>query len=224
MTDDADKPYAHVRKITDARELRALAHPVRIALYEALGLNESLTATQASKIVGGSPTSVAYHLRTLAKYGYIEESEGGGGRERPWRLSSLGLRFDEDGADAEASAAAGALSRQFFKRWLARHEEYRQNRERWPKEVREASGYTSSIIFGTAEEVLELQEAFNRLTEKYWDRIKNPQLRPEGSHIFEMQLFVHPIETAGFILDTDTDTDEDAPGDGGSEAGHETGA
>ncbi|HEX4791091.1 MAG TPA: helix-turn-helix domain-containing protein [Actinospica sp.] len=202
MTDE-DKPYASVRKLTDARELRALAHPVRIALYEALGLNESLTATQASKLVGGSPTSVAYHLRTLAKYGYVEEVEGGGGRERPWRLSSLGLRFDEDEGDAEASAAADALSRQFFKRWLARHEEYRQNREHWPQEVRDASGSTNSIIFGTAEEVLELQEAFGRLTEKYWDRIKNPQLRPEGSRIFEMQLFTHPIDTTGFVLDAE---------------------
>jgi DNA-binding transcriptional ArsR family regulator len=201
MTDPADTPGTDIRKLTDARELRALAHPVRFSLIEALGVNESLTATQASKIVGGSPTSVAYHLRTLAKYGYVVEVEGGTGRERPWRLGTLGYEFSEDDQNAEAAAAAGALSRQLFKRWLARHEQYTRHRDRWPKKVREAAGSSNTILFGTPEEVDELQEAFLALTRKYIDRIKNPDLRPEGWLVFEMQLFTHPVD----ITDLSTD-------------------
>lgn len=205
MTDPADAPGAetdsHIRKLTDARELRALAHPVRMSLIEALGVHESLTATQASKIVGGSPTSVAYHLRTLAKYGYVVEVEGGAGRERPWRLGSLGYEFTEDDEDAEAAAAAGALSRQLFKRWLARHERYTRDRDRWPKEVREASSSTNTVLFGTPEEAAELRDAFIALAGRYLDRIKNPELRPEGWQVFEMQLFAHPVD----ITDLSTD-------------------
>lgn len=201
MTDPADKPAADVRKLTDARELRALAHPVRMALIEALGINESLTATQASKIVGGSPTSVAYHLRTLAKHGYVVEVDGGAGRERPWRLGTLGFSFTEDDEDAETAAAAGALSRQLFKRWLARREQFNRTRDRWPKDVREASGGSGTILFGTAEEAIELQQAFIRLSEKYFDRIKNPELRPEGWQAFELQLFTHPIDLTELSAD-----------------------
>jgi predicted ArsR family transcriptional regulator len=218
----SDKPFASTRKVSDARELRALAHPVRMALYEALTVNESLTATQASKIVGGSPTSVAYHLRTLAKYGHVEEVGGGDGRERPWRLSAIGFSFSENDEDAAASAAADALGRQLFKRWLARNEEYRRNRKRWPKKVRDAAGNSNFALFGTPEEALELQEAFGRLLEKYVERIKNPELRPEGWQIFELLLFAHPVETEGFVLDASEDgtaevgetaeTDSEEPG------------
>lgn len=207
MTDPADTPGTgaendnDIRKLTDARELRALAHPVRMSLIEALGVNESLTATQASKIVGGSPTSVAYHLRTLARYGYVVEVEGGGGRERPWRLDTIGYEFNEDDEDSEAAAAAGALSRQLFKRWLARHETFTRHRDRWPEQVRKASGSSNTILFGTPEEARELQDAFIALTSKYFDRIKNPELRPEGWQLFELQLFTHPVDIADLSTD-----------------------
>jgi DNA-binding transcriptional ArsR family regulator len=196
----------NVRKLSDARELRALAHPVRMELYEVLALHDSLTATQASKLVGGSPSSVAYHLRTLAKYGYVEETNDGTGRERPWRLADIGFSFSEEAADPETKAAAQALSRQLFKRWLERREEYRRERDHWSREVREAVGDWNAILFGTVEEFRELQEGFFRLTEKYYDRIKNPELRPDGSQIFELQLFTHPIDTSFAAL-----IDEDGP-------------
>ena len=210
MDEEATQPTepeprtGYMREISDARELRALAHPVRMQLYELLALHESLTATQASKLVGGSPSSVAYHLRTLAKYGYVEETNDGTGRERPWRLAELGFSFSEEkSTDPEAKAAARALSRQLFKRWLDRREEYQRNREQWPEEVRAAVGDWNSVLFGTVEEFRELQEGFFKLTEKYHDRITNPELRPEGSRIFELQLYTHPIDISPHALDED---------------------
>ena len=217
MDEDTPQPpeprtHEQLRKLSDSRELRALAHPVRMRLYEVLALHASLTATQASKLVGGSPSSVAYHLRTLAKYGYVEESNDGTGRERPWKLSEVGFSFSEETADPETKAAAQALSRQLFKRWLERHEAYRHDRDQWPKEVRDAVGDWNSVIFGTPAEFQQLQEDFFKLTEKFFDRITHPELRPEGSHIFEMQLFTHAIDTSPYALvDEDTDGDADGP-------------
>jgi DNA-binding transcriptional ArsR family regulator len=211
MDEEATPPepgvHQKMRTISDARELRALAHPVRIQLYEALALHESLTATQASKLVGGSPTSVAYHLRTLAKYGYVEEANDGTGRERPWRLAEIGFSFNEESPDPETKAAAQALSRQLFKRWLARREEYQRTKAQWPAEVREVVSDWNSVLIGTVEEFRELQEGMFKLAEKYYDRIKHPELRPEGSRIFELQLFTHPIDTSSFAVD---EQDEDA--------------
>ena len=44
-----------------------------------------MTATQAGEALGESPANVSFHLRTLAKYGFVEEAPGGTGRQRPWR-------------------------------------------------------------------------------------------------------------------------------------------
>ena len=66
--------------LTDPRAIRALAHPLRWALLEALGQAGTLTATQASEMLGESPANCAFHLRTLAKYGFVEEAGGGRGR------------------------------------------------------------------------------------------------------------------------------------------------
>ena len=97
--------------ITDPTLMRALAHPVRMALIELLGVHQTLTATQASEALGESPANCAFHLRTLAKYGFIEEAGGGRGRERPWRASATSQRIRLRSADLEseqAKVAAGA--------------------------------------------------------------------------------------------------------------------
>ena len=196
-------PYADVHRISDARELRALAHPVRMELYELLALHRSLTATQASRIVGGSPTSVAYHLRTLAKYGYVEEAEGGTGRERPWRIKTIGYSFSQDDPNPETRAAAKALSRQLFQRWLERRETFIRDYEQWPQQVRDATGDTSFVLFGTPEELEELRRAWGRLTERFKSRLEDPAQRPAGSQLFELQLFTHPIDTAPYEIAED---------------------
>ena len=77
----------------DPLAMRALAHPVRIRLLEELTFRGPLTATQAADHVGESPSSCSFHLRTLAKYGFVEEAGGGTGRQRPWRVVSLGNRW-----------------------------------------------------------------------------------------------------------------------------------
>src|ERR1700748_1596009 len=89
---DTGTPSLPVRHITDARTLRALAHPVRIALLEALALGGAMTATQVGEQIGESPTTCSFHLRQLAKYGFVEEAGGGKGRARPWRMTTIGMR------------------------------------------------------------------------------------------------------------------------------------
>ena len=44
-------------KLTDPKAMRALAHPVRMALLDLLGVAGTLTATQASEILGESPAN-----------------------------------------------------------------------------------------------------------------------------------------------------------------------
>ena len=83
-TPPTTRPRAERRQLTDAKEMRALAHPTRVAAIELLSREGPMTATQLGEILDESPANISFHLRTLAKYGFVEEAPGGTGRERPW--------------------------------------------------------------------------------------------------------------------------------------------
>src|ERR1700684_2153615 len=89
--------------LTNPKAIRALAHPVRWALLDALGQAGTLTATQASEMLGESPANCAFHLRTLAKYGFVEGAGGGRGRERPWRQTYNGMSWRARSDETQAA-------------------------------------------------------------------------------------------------------------------------
>ena len=68
----ASDPRDSLRRVTDAKTMRALAHPVRISLIELLIIAGPMTATQAAEKIGESPSTCSFHLRQLAKYGFVE--------------------------------------------------------------------------------------------------------------------------------------------------------
>lgn len=61
------------RQITDPSVLKALAHPMRLKLYQLLQKAPS-TVGALAKQVGGDPGQVSYHLRELAKQGFITDA------------------------------------------------------------------------------------------------------------------------------------------------------
>src|SRR5262245_50518347 len=128
-------------EVTDPKAMRALAHPVRIALLEALITHPQLTATEAGEIVGESPANTSFHLRQRAKYGFGEEAEGGTGRRRPWRRKTLGMSFSDVHDDPETTAAARELSRVFSHRYLARAERSLAENGSLPPEWQKATGW-----------------------------------------------------------------------------------
>jgi predicted transcriptional regulator len=184
----ADEPV----KLTDAKAMRAVAHPVRMALIELFGYHETLTATQASELLGESPANCAFHLRTLAKYGFIREAGGGKGRERPWTLTNRTVSITEDQPDAQAALAAGELTRLWLERWIDRARSYfnvRNEMTGWE----EASGWSNRHVFLTPEETTRLREDMRRLLERYEDRLSDPALRPAGALPVEWTIFAAPI-------------------------------
>src|SRR5689334_8939708 len=128
-----------LRNITDARTLRALTHPVRIALLEALSLGGAMTATEVGEQIGESPTTCSFHLRQLAKYGFVEEAGGGKGRARPWRLTSIGMSLAPASGDPEAEVASQAALRLFRQRQLARYDTWLATRGAYPARWRDAA-------------------------------------------------------------------------------------
>lgn len=75
-------------RVTDPSALRALAHPVRGRLLGLLRLHGPSTATLLGARVGESGSSASYHLRELARYGFVREvPDRGTGRERWWEAA-----------------------------------------------------------------------------------------------------------------------------------------
>jgi hypothetical protein len=177
--------------------MRALTHPVRLALLEALLLEGPLTATKASELIGESPTTCSFHFRQLAKYGFVEEAGGGPGRLRPWRLSHFGMNFTDVHEDPETAIAARALDRSLRERYFAHLQEFYASRDSYPREWQETTGGSEFILHVTPDELRALDEKVTEILTSYRARLEDPALRPPGSLPVEVLLFAYPIRHPG---------------------------
>jgi len=198
--------------LTDAKAMRAVAHPVRMALIELFGYHETLTATQASELLGESPANCAFHLRTLAKYGFVREAGGGKGRERPWTLVNRSVTITSDQPDPQAALAAGELGRLWFDRWAERARHQFGSRAELPG-WSEASGWTSRHVFLTPEETARLREDMRQVLGAYEGRLSDPALRPEGALPVEWTIFAAPIPPEPSAQDPAERHDQTRPAD-----------
>jgi DNA-binding transcriptional ArsR family regulator len=197
---DSDAPppppaVPELREITDARTLRALAHPVRIKLVEELTFGGPMTATEVGERIGESPTTCSFHLRQLARYGFVEEAGGGRGRARPWRIRHIGMTIPGPGKlDAAAELAAGLLGRLARDRWFARHQAWHEAKAAYPPEWRDAAGDSEWVLYLTADELRELNdELIGRVVPRFRERVTDPSTRPPGAVPVEMILLTYPI-------------------------------
>ena len=94
MADRPELPNASIR-ITDVEALRVFAHPLRGSLLGLLRLEGPSTATKLATRVGESSGTTSYHLRQLARYGFVEElPDEGNGRDRWWRALHRSTGFE----------------------------------------------------------------------------------------------------------------------------------
>lgn len=72
--------------VDDPRALKAVAHPLRVRLLGELRTNGPATATELAGRLGESSGATSYHLRQLARYGFVEaDPDRRDRRERRWR-------------------------------------------------------------------------------------------------------------------------------------------
>lgn len=92
----AAKPAGKTDVVLEGPEaLRALAHPVRLkAIDELFSSQEPRTATELAELCGTSPSSMSYHLRSLARWGVVRRAAASADtRERPWQAAGARLRI-----------------------------------------------------------------------------------------------------------------------------------
>jgi DNA-binding transcriptional ArsR family regulator len=185
-----------IRKVSDARTLRALTHPVRIALLEALMHGGAQTATEAGERIGESPTTCSFHLRQLARYGFVEEAGGGRGRARPWRLTGIGMSLAPASGDQEAQVASEATLRLYRERQLARYRTWMATRGSYPPGWRDAAGDSEYVFYLTSDELQQLNDELSEVLMRWFrleGRLEDPARRPPGSAPVEALVFSYPI-------------------------------
>lgn len=192
-----DEPRGR-RTLSDPRDLRALSHPVRLALLEAL-MAGPLTATQAGEMIGESPTTCSFHLRQLARYGFVEETGGGRGRARPWRLTHTGWSAPAQPGNVEFARAVQELDHVLLDRLFARMRHFADTTSTYPPEWQAAAIGSTSILHLTAAETAELLAAYQKVTDEYrarWaDRTEHPDRRPEGTLPVEIITGAYPVDS-----------------------------
>lgn len=186
---DQDSP----REVTDPRDMRALTHPIRLALLEVLLLEGPLTATRAGDLIGEPANSCSFHLRQLAKYRFVEEAGAGPGRNRPWRLTSIGLRYSTTGDDPDTRQAARGLESLLLDRTFTRVRQVFESRSGYPREWREVTGASQFIVHVSPEELRAVSLEIDAVLGRFHDRLEDPSRRPAGSAPVEMLLFSYPV-------------------------------
>jgi DNA-binding transcriptional ArsR family regulator len=168
-------------RISDVRGIRALAHPARLAIIDALYLGrDELTATECAALTGMSPSATSYHLRALERWGIVVRAgSSSDGRERPWRAAGtrLSVVSDEPGSTdaAETALVDLALDRE---RAAVREFVARQGSE--PPEWREAMEISVGEPWLTADELTALTGELRSRLEGFRDR-RLVENRPVGA-------------------------------------------
>ena len=152
--------------------MRALAHPTRLALLDHLHAVDEATATECAIWVGDSPSSCSYHLRALARWGFVEEGSPRAGRERPWRAAATRIEFDSDGLEATVlrDELVGRLQQRVRNALRREHE--------LPPRWRQATQTSSATLTLTAAELEELGDRFEALLDDYRGRSPRRGTRP----------------------------------------------
>ena len=187
------EPLAEPPALSDARRLRALTHPVRIALIGKLVLHGPLTAAEASELIDEPPSTCSFHFRQLAKYGVVEEAGGGKGRAKPWRMTTTGFSVTAR-EDPASQLAEDALIRMVRERQFERYRTWLQTRAGYPPRWRDAGDDSEYVFHLTVEELEQLSSDLTAiLMPLFQKRMADPSKRPHRSVPVQLLLLSHPI-------------------------------
>jgi DNA-binding transcriptional ArsR family regulator len=187
-------PYG--RRISDPGAIRALAHAGRYAILEKLQNDGPATATECAEVAGLSPSACSYHLRMLAKHGFVEpdDSRDTDGRERVWRPVITNWVSDPDPATdpAQQQAMDSTLARVM----LASSDEKIlafTDRAASEPEWREAALMSSSTIVATVDELREISEALMTVLRPYFRNGRPLAEAPDGARQVHMAIRMAPF-------------------------------
>jgi len=171
--------------------LRALGHTTRLRILARLQLEGPSTATECAAEVGESASACSYHLRTLARHGFVEEAASDDGRERRWRPRVVSIDFDAGTEADEEFQAASALARAALLELSDGNvREYLEHERSFSPAWREAAAFLQASIVATPAELTELAHEMQRLLAEYAPSARADQ--PRGARTVNVSVRAVP--------------------------------
>jgi predicted ArsR family transcriptional regulator len=169
-------------RISDPKAIRALAHPLRLDLLELLTAIGPATAARCGRALGVPQANCSFHLRQLAKYGFVEDAgPGSDRRERIWQVPAgrAGFRIGPD----EDPVVRRQLERVVVEREMQAILDHAERRDGETPQWRDAQSMVSAVALLSPTEAAELKERFKALLEPYTARAQAGTAEPGQRHI-----------------------------------------
>lgn len=199
MTDDSSAPVGSEYRVLDAGALRALAHPLRVQIFDILSQYGPQTSSSLAAMTGESSGSMSYHLRALARQDLIREvPDRGTARERWWErpVGGVTLWSTEGGKTPAGRAAMQVVMAETLTR---RHQQLMDyalssleaDREDW----QEAGMISTGTARLTVEQLAELTRAMQKLMDDTVAKYRNQQ--GDGVRPVTIRADVFPLPEEG---------------------------
>jgi DNA-binding transcriptional ArsR family regulator len=169
-------------EVSDPTAIRALAHPLRLDLLQQLGAAGPSTAAQCGRVLGASQASCSFHLRQLAKYGFVEEAgPGRDRRERRWRVTNrrLSVRLGSE----RDSALRQHLEHLVVEREMQAILDYSRRPDGASAQWQHKAGIVSVVAALSPDEAATLKEKWLELLAPYADTARRRATRSEQRYV-----------------------------------------
>jgi len=180
----------------DPRVLRAIAHPVRSRILTELDASGPMRAADIAVRLGVPANSASFHLRTLARFGLVEEDPEAARdkRDRVWRATEE-AGFDVSLSEVEKAPGGKAAAAVF-----------RRTKEAWSHHLVSrayATKQEKDTVTTVSEQALRLTKAeARRLTDELADvveawRVRNQAGQDDGRRTYHVLHIIQPFPDRG---------------------------
>jgi DNA-binding transcriptional ArsR family regulator len=160
--------------LTSAKQMRALAHPLRLRILGELRVGGPRTVGALCDVFDEAPGTLSYHLGKLAEFGFVEEAPelAADRRERWWRSAHEFTEVNPAGPDAPTAErrASAAVRHQVVDVYAATLHRVIDGEEEQPRQWVQAAAFDDTVAFLTADELAEASAELRAVAEKWHAR------------------------------------------------------
>jgi DNA-binding MarR family transcriptional regulator len=187
-------PNQPPRVLSDINALKALAHPLRQNLLTRLQRQGPATSADLAAEFDEDRGATSYHLRQLARFGFIEEDTAlASGRRKYWRAVPQDVRLPRHPANSGAAAVAAEVSRQWMESADLELAAYLSDRESFG-EFAAAAMHSFGMLTLTAEELVQFGEEYIAFLSR-WQH--DPSQTSSGSRQISVVFHAFPTPERG---------------------------
>ncbi len=178
----------------DARNLRGIAHPLRLRILGILRTEGPATASTLSRRLDQNTGATSYHLRQLAEHGFISEVTGRGARrERWWQAAHANTVIPDTDVFAEGGGEGAAVLQSLARVWADSLFRAVDATPGLSPEWREAQDFGDYALSLTPAEAGELMAEFHRMLKRRTAVSADGEAAEGAAHVtFQFQLFPVP--------------------------------